>query len=292
MARYENSIPIPIKGFLETSFLDWPGKIASVLFLPSCNFRCPFCQNADLVLKPRRLKTWPLPKVLQRIKELKDWIDGVCITGGEPTLQATLPDFIRIFKKRNLLVKLDTNGSNPQIIEILLQERLIDAIAMDVKAPLEEMSYARLTGVPVDLKAIKKSIDLIRKSSIEKIFRITVVPKMLTEEDIYRVAEDLYPVTTSCHVAFKSRSRRRRGIDAGVRFSTSRSMTRRQQRFANEGDVVLVLQQFSPQNTLDSKLKQERPWPQEKLEQVQRRVDQLLTNRKPKPKNIASKNNP
>ena len=240
MARLENSIPI--KGFLETSFLDWPGKIASVLFLPSCNFRCPFCQNAPLVLKPQHLKTWPLPEVLQRIKELKDWIDGVCITGGEPTLQETLPDFIRIFKKRNLLVKLDTNGSYPHMIENLLKENLVDAIAMDVKAPLEEISYARLTGVPVDLKAIKKSIDVIRKSSIEKIFRITVVPKMLTEEDIYRVAEDLYPLNR------------------------------------------LVLQQFSPEKTLDSKLKHERPWPQEKLEHVQRQVDQLLTVRKVKPR--------
>lgn len=236
MARLENSIPI--KGFLETSFLDWPGKIASVLFLPSCNFRCPFCQNAPLVLKPQHLKTWPLPEVLQRIKELKDWIDGVCITGGEPTLQETLPDFIRIFKKRNLLVKLDTNGSYPHMIENLLKENLVDAIAMDVKAPLEEISYARLTGVPVDLKSIKKSIDVIRKSSIEKIFRITVVPKMLTEEDIYRVAEGLYPLNR------------------------------------------LVLQQFSPENTLDSKLKHERPWPQEKFEQVQRHVDQLFTVRK------------
>ena len=136
------------------------------------------------------------------------------------------------------------------MIETLLKENLVDAIAMDVKAPLEEISYARLTGVPVDLKAIKKSIDLIRKSSIEKIFRITVVPKMLTEEDIYRVAEDLYPLNT------------------------------------------LVLQQFSPKNTLDSKLKHERPWPQEKLEQVQRHVDQLLTVRKPKPKDDSQKNNP
>lgn len=248
MARLENSIPI--KGFLETSFLDWPGKIASVIFLPSCNFRCPFCQNATLVLKSQHLKTWPLPEVLQRIEELKDWIDGVCITGGEPTLQETLPDFIRIFKKKNLLVKLDTNGSYPHMIETLLKENLVDAIAMDVKAPLEEIAYARLTGVPVDLKAIKKSIDVIRKSSIERIFRITVVPEMLTEEDIYRVAEDLYPLNT------------------------------------------LVLQQFSPENTLDSKLKHERPWPQEKLEQVQRHVNQLLTVRKPKPKDDAQKNNP
>ena len=236
MAHLENSIPI--KGFLETSFVDWPGKIASVIFLPSCNFRCPFCQNATLVLKPQHLKTWPLPEVLQRIKKLKDWIDGICITGGEPTIQKNLPDFIRIFKKKNLLVKLDTNGSCPRMIETLMKENLIDAIAMDVKAPLKEMSYARLTGVPVDLKAIKKSINLIRKSSVEKTFRITVVPGILTEGDIYRVAEDLYPINK------------------------------------------LLLQQFRPESTLDSKLKHERPWPQDKLEQAQRHVDQLLNTKK------------
>ena len=232
MAPRENSIPI--KGFLETSFLDWPGKIASVIFLPSCNFRCPFCQNAALVLTPRRLKTWPLPDVLQRIQELEDWIDGVCITGGEPTVQKNLPDLIRTFKQRNLLVKLDTNGSYPQVIETLMKENLIDAIAMDVKAPLEEISYARLTGVPVDLQAIKKSIDIIRKSSIERIFRMTVVPNMLTEEDIYRVAEELYPADT------------------------------------------LALQQFSPKNVLDPNLKNIKPWNSEKLEQVQRQVNQIV----------------
>jgi len=247
MAHLENSIPI--KGFLETSFLDWPGKIASVIFLPSCNFRCPFCQNATLVLNPQHLKTWPLPEVLQQIKKLKDWIDGICITGGEPTIQKNLPDFIRIFKKKNLLVKLDTNGSYPHMIETLLKENLVDAIAMDVKAPLEEFAYTRSTGVPVDLKAIKKSIDLIRQSSIEKIFRITVVPEMLTEEDIYRLSEDLYPLNT------------------------------------------LVLQQFRPENTLDPKLKHEQPWPQEKLEQVQKQVDQLLTVRELKSKDDSQKNN-
>ena len=174
------------------------------------------------------------------MEELKSWIDGVCITGGEPTIQKALPDFIQVFKNENLLVKLDTNGNNPEMIEILLKERLVDAIAMDVKAPLDEVSYSRLTGVAIDLKTIKKSIDLIRKSSVETIFRITVVPAMLTEENVYRLAEDLYPIKK------------------------------------------LALQQFSPENTLDPTLKYERPWPQEKLEQVQRHVDQLLNIKRPK----------
>jgi pyruvate formate lyase activating enzyme len=232
MACHENSIAI--KGFLETSFLDWPGKIASVIFLPACNFRCPFCHNAPLVLNPEHLKTWPLPAVLQRIQELTYWIDGVCITGGEPTIQNDLPDFIRIFKKRNLLVKLDTNGSSPHMIERLLKEKLIDAIAMDVKAPIEETAYARLTGVTADLRAIRKSIDLIKRSSIETIFRVTVVPNQVTEQDIYCIAKELYPTS------------------------------------------AFLLQQFSPEQTLSPQLKQGTPWAQEKLGEVQMKVDKIL----------------
>ena len=225
---------IPIKGFLETSFLDWPGRIASVIFLPFCNFRCPYCQNTSLVLNPQLLKDIPLNQVLKRLKELKEWIDGVCITGGEPTIHKSLIEFIREFKNRNISIKLDTNGSNPQMIATLLAERLVDCIAMDVKAPLNNDSYARLTGVAADLKNIKKSIELIRNSTIETIFRITVVPGMLTEEDIYQVAKELYPVKK------------------------------------------FILQQFSPENPLNPELKKVVPWPQEKIERVQKKVNQII----------------
>ena len=225
---------IPIKGFLETSFLDWPGRIASVIFLPFCNFRCPYCQNTSLVLNPHLLKDIPLNQVLKRLKELKEWIDGVCITGGEPTIHKSLIEFIREFKNRNIPVKLDTNGSNPQMIATLLAERLVDCIAMDVKAPLNNDSYARLTGVTANLKNIKKSIELIRNSTIETIFRITIVPGMLTEEDIYQVAKELYPVKK------------------------------------------FILQQFSPENPLNPELKKVVPWPQEKIERVQKKVNQII----------------
>ena len=185
---------IPIKGFLETSFLDWPGKLAAVIFLPGCNFRCPFCQNFDLVLRPQSLSDIPIKEIIHRLKELKGWIDGVCLTGGEPTIHSALPDFIRKFKENSFLIKLDTNGSNPEMIGRLLKERLIDAVAMDVKAPLEEVFYSRLAGVAINLDAIKKSIALLRKSPIEAIFRVTVVPEFLTENDIYRLAQELAPV--------------------------------------------------------------------------------------------------
>lgn len=225
---------IPIKGFVETSFLDWPGKIASVLFLPFCNFRCPYCQNSRLIVEPHLLETIPLSQVLKRLEAFKDWIDGVCITGGEPTLHKTLPELIRAFKERNFLVKLDTNGSNPQMVETLLQQELLDCIAMDVKAPLTEHSYSRLIGVPVDLNKIRQCIELIHESPVEGIFRMTIVPGMLTEEDVYRVANELFPAKH------------------------------------------FILQQFSPGNTLDPKLKEVSPWPQEELDRIQKKVNQML----------------
>jgi pyruvate formate lyase activating enzyme len=187
-----DSLP-PIKGFLETSFLDWPKKIAAVIFLPFCNFRCPFCQNLRLIHDPHLLPNISLSHVLKRLEAWKDWIDGVCITGGEPTLHQSLPGFLRLFKERNLLVKVDTNGSNPEILESLLRDKLIDCIAMDVKAPFRDAVYSRLIGVPVNLRQIRNSIELIRNSKAEPIFRMTVVPGLLAEDDIYEVAEELRP---------------------------------------------------------------------------------------------------
>ena len=185
---------IPIKGFLETSFLDWPGKIVSVVFLPFCNFRCPYCQNSKLILQPHLLKTIPESHILKRLEAFEGWIDGVCITGGEPTIHKSLPDFITIFKQRRFLVKLDTNGSSPSMVKDLLDKNLIDCIAMDVKAPLEDGLYSRLIGTTFDVNKLRESIEVIRNSAIETIFRLTVVPNLLTEEDIYRVARELAPV--------------------------------------------------------------------------------------------------
>ncbi|MCX8012003.1 MAG: anaerobic ribonucleoside-triphosphate reductase activating protein [Desulfobacterota bacterium] len=231
-----NQEVIPIKGFLETSFLDWPGKLTAVIFLPGCNFRCPFCQNYDLVLNPQSLPSIPITEVVHRLNKLKGWVDGICLTGGEPTIHSNLPDFIRIFKDSSFLIKLDTNGSNPVLIEYLLKEGLIDAVAMDIKAPLEEIFYSRLSGVGINLARIKKSIILLQEQerAIDVIFRITVVPELLTEKDIYRLAKELSPAKK------------------------------------------LLLQQFNPEKVLNSELKKIKPWTQEKLDEVQKQVDQIL----------------
>jgi pyruvate formate lyase activating enzyme len=180
-----------IKGFLETSFLDWPGKLCSVIFLPDCNFRCPYCHNHPLVFYPERYPAIPLEEIIDRLRSLKDWIDGVCFTGGEPTLHGDLPSLIREIKRYGFAVKLDTNGSNPQMLEDLIEAGEIDFVSMDVKAPLDFLSYRRSTGLPVDLKRILKSIEILKRGKTEYQFRMTFVPELHGEEDVKTLADQL-----------------------------------------------------------------------------------------------------
>ena len=182
---------VEIKGFLETSFVDWPGKICSVFFLPTCNFRCPYCHNHPLVLHPEQYRSVPLEDALERLHALEGWVDGICVTGGEPTLHPDLPDLIHKLRDHGFLVKLDTNGSNPAMLEALVEVKEIDFISMDVKAPLDAVSYRRSVGIPVDLTPLLKSIDVLRKGKVEYEFRMTVVPGLHCEEDVTSLASQL-----------------------------------------------------------------------------------------------------
>ena len=173
-----------IKGFLETSFVDWPGKVCSVLFLPNCNFRCPYCHNHPLVFHPEEYRSIPFEEILSYLHSFEGWIDGVCITGGEPTLHADLPSLMGEIKRRGFLVKLDTNGSNPQMLEGLIQGGVVDFISMDVKAPLDPFRYSRATGIPINLKPILESIEILKRGNVECQFRMTVVPGLHREEDM------------------------------------------------------------------------------------------------------------
>ncbi|HSR36412.1 MAG TPA: anaerobic ribonucleoside-triphosphate reductase activating protein [Desulfurivibrionaceae bacterium] len=173
-----------IKGFLETSFIDWPGCLCSVVFLGGCNFRCPFCHNHPLVLEPQSFETIPLAHVLTRLAAMRPWLGGVCVTGGEPTLAPDLPDLLRAFQEAGVPVKLDTNGTRPEVLENLLAEGLLAMIAMDVKAPLDQAKYEACAGVAVDLAAIRRSIALIKESGLPHQFRMTVVPRLHTEADV------------------------------------------------------------------------------------------------------------
>ena len=182
---------LSIKGFVETSFLDWPGKVVSVLFLPGCNFRCPFCHNHALVLNPGGLEEIPRTYIMARLAELEGWVDGVCISGGEPTIHPHLPSLIEQIKRLGLPVKLDTNGSRPSVLHSLVEEGLVDCVAMDVKAPLYEVNYARAAGVPVDLEKIRESICLLKKGKGDYHFRTTIVPALHKGEDLLHLAHHL-----------------------------------------------------------------------------------------------------
>lgn len=177
-----------IRGFIETSLLDWDGKVSSVVFLPHCNFKCPYCDNGILIESPEKLEEIKIERVLEFGVGRREFIDGFVITGGEPTLHPWLPELIKRIKELGFLVKLDTNGSNPETISELLTHKLIDYIAMDLKAPLND-KYHAAAGVKVDLEKIIDAIKLIMNSGIDYEFRTTVVPAFLDEDDIEEMAK-------------------------------------------------------------------------------------------------------
>jgi len=183
--RYE------IKGFLETSFLDWPGQVAAVIFLARCNFRCPFCHNHGLVLNPGDYPTMPWPEIKARLTKFRGWVDGVVFSGGEPTLTPGLEALILEIKNMGFKVKLDTNGSRPEVLKRLLKTEVLDHVAMDVKATLDETSYAQAAGRPGFQTAIMESLELLRSNRIPYTLRTTVVPGLHSEEDILELAEQL-----------------------------------------------------------------------------------------------------
>ena len=175
-----------IYGLQKLTLLDFPGHTGCTVFTGGCNFRCPFCHNARLVTE--RLDSSPMEEdtFLQFLEKRKGILDGVCITGGEPLLQADIDTFIRRVREKGFLVKLDTNGSFPEKLKSLLEAGLLDYVAMDIKNCFEK--YSLTAGVEVDTAKIDASIDLLMHSGIEYEFRTTVVREYHTEEDIEKIA--------------------------------------------------------------------------------------------------------
>jgi pyruvate formate lyase activating enzyme len=169
-----------IGGFIKQSFVDWPGKIASVVFTRGCNFRCVYCHNPTLVLPELYQSSQALQQtdIFSYLEQRKNWLDGVVISGGEPTIHSNLPDFIIRIKEMDYLVKLDTNGTNPEMLEMLIRERLIDFVAMDIKHLPATEPYEMITQCPVNLEKITRSIHLIRKGNISCMFRTTAIPEI------------------------------------------------------------------------------------------------------------------
>jgi len=234
---------LEIKGFLENSLIEWDGKIAAVIFLPGCNFRCPWCHVPDLAFHQENLAAVPFWRVEKAIHRQKNWLDGVVITGGEPTIHSSLPEFIGRIKEWEMPVKIETNGSHPEMLGELIDEGLIDAAAMDIKNTVQSLKlkvagdkYERTVGSKIGLEKIRESIGLLMKSGIDYEFRTTVVPAFLKGEDIEEIARFI------------------------------------------RGAKKYVLQQFVPENASEEEMSKLKPYSQEQLEEMARRAGAYVEN--------------
>ena len=177
-----------INGFNKTTLLDYPGHLAATIFLGGCNFRCPFCHNATLVLAPQSQPVISEDEIFATLKKRIGILEGVCITGGEPTLYLGLIDLIKKIKDLGFLVKLDTNGSNPKAIKKLIDLNLIDYVAMDIKNSKEK--YPLTCGLEnMDLNNISDSISILLNSHIEYEFRTTIVKDFHETPDIISIGK-------------------------------------------------------------------------------------------------------
>jgi len=178
---------VQIAAFVPLSLSDHEGRVAAVVFLHGCNFRCPFCHNPDLVLPERGTpQRFARGDVLRALGERRAFLDSVVITGGEPTVAPDLASFLDDIRSLGLLVKLDTNGSRPDVLEELFARQLVDTVAMDVKAPQER--YPTFAGLAVDLAAIGDSMRVIRARAPDYEFRTTVAPG-LARSDLLKIAQ-------------------------------------------------------------------------------------------------------
>jgi len=213
------------KGWQKTSLIEYPGKISTVVFTGSCNFRCPFCYNVDLVLNPEKLPPIDESTVLEYLEQNRGLYHAVVVTGGEPTMHKELPKFLLKVKKLDFLVGLETNGTNPLMIERLIKNRLVDFVSLDIKAPLAWEKYKKAAGISDKrlFESVKKSVKILLGSNVDYEFRTTVVPKIHTEKDIVDISRQL------------------------------------------KGAKHYVLQQFLPKNTIDEKFSKATPFRVEKL---------------------------
>jgi pyruvate formate lyase activating enzyme len=262
-----------IGGLQKVTLIDYPGKLACTVFLSGCNFRCPFCYSKELVLpeeikkqihphtKEAQLKNYAKrsasygvgagiseKEFLSFLKKRKKFLEGIVICGGEPTIHKDLPDFIKKIKKLGYLVKLDTNGSNPKMLKDLIDKKLIDYVAMDIKAPKEK--YNKATGVKVDIKKIQKSIDILKKGGIDYEFRSTIVPTIHIKEDVIEMAKWISQ-PTHLRPAFAKASANKQGFGGQGRY---------------------YLQNFRPEKTIDPKFEKIKPYPPEFLLEIQKTI--------------------
>ena len=177
-----------IHGFQKMTMLDFPGKVACTAFTAGCNFRCPFCHNASLVTKINNDEIYSQEEIFDYLNKRKGVLDGVCITGGEPLLYDGIVDFIKKIRELGLLVKLDTNGSFPEKLKYLIENGLVDYVAMDIKNSKDK--YAETIGLnEYDISNVEKSVALLLEGKVEYEFRTTIVEEYHTPQDIVAIGE-------------------------------------------------------------------------------------------------------
>ena len=192
-----------IGGLIKFTLIDFPGRPAAVVFTQGCNFRCRYCHNPELVYPHLFAEPVAMEEIYSFLKRRQGTLEGVVVSGGEPTLHEDLPAFMADLKAMGYATKLDTNGTRPDMLRELLDKKLLDYIAMDIKAPLEK--YSLITGVDFNPEVLKQSMDLIRQSGLEYKFRTTYDKEVLTDADISTITQRLngknYRVQECLHVA-------------------------------------------------------------------------------------------
>jgi len=173
-----------IGGLQKVSLIDYPEVICGVIFLQGCNFKCSYCHNPELVEPKLFGPCLEEKKVLKFLASRVGKLDAVTITGGEPTMHQDLPELLGLLRRFPVGIKLDTNGSNPGMLADLIRMRLVDAVFMDVKAPLTTDHYSKVAGVKVDVSQIQRSMDLLKVSPVQVTFRTTVVPGLVEEPEL------------------------------------------------------------------------------------------------------------
>ena len=185
-----------IRGIYKTSLIDFPGKISTVLFCGGCNLRCGYCHNPELADSWKQLALLSNEEALKVLRKRKNIIDGVTITGGEPTLSENIDSFIERIKEMSLAVKLDSNGLHPEVIARLSDKKLIDYAALDIKTSPEK--YPELTKADIDFSRIAESVDVLKNSGIEDEVRSTCIPGYITLDDLAGIGNAIGHVTKYC----------------------------------------------------------------------------------------------
>jgi len=242
-----------IAGFIKTSLVEWPGKIASVIFVPGCNFRCPFCHNRDLVdpFRIKGLRDFSEKSVLEDLKKRRKFIDGVVISGGEPTLQPDLPEFLEKCRGLGLETMIETNGTKPGVIAILLSRYLVDFLALDFKGPLDNR-YAKIVGFKnFDPKIWMGSFEIILRSGIPFELRTTVVPGIHNEKVLLEMAGQLKKIIENCKLPA---------------CQTGRKIE----------NCSWYFQNFQPKNCLDPKFEKIKPFSKIELEEILKAAEKII----------------